>query len=86
MIAATSDIEFEYGVLLKEMEAYNPELIDRPRCVVITKMDLLPGYELEKAPSLPGEEVFYISAATGRGLEELKQRVWEKLKGGNGTA
>ncbi len=86
MIAATSDIEFEYGVLLKEMEAYNAELLGRPRCVVITKMDLLPGYELEKTPNLPGEEVFYISAATGRGLEELKQAVWEKLKGRHATA
>jgi GTP-binding protein len=85
MVASTSDILFEYNVLLNEMSSYNPELLDLPRIVVITKMDLVPDFKLPEPIELPGEKVLYVSAATGHGLDALKEAIWERLKGSHAS-
>jgi GTP-binding protein len=60
-------------VLRKELAAYDPALLARPRLVLGTKLDL-PGSgkrlrELERAAE--GERVLGISAWSGQGLQEL---------------
>lgn len=58
--------------LLGELEAFNPDLLDRPRIVLRTKSDL--GGE----PF--GFEDAAISAVTGDGLDSLVYTLWEMLK------
>ena len=79
--ADADDISKEYKVLLRELEKYNPELLDKKRLLAISKSDLLDD-ELEKAltEELP-EHVkwIFISSITGKGIQPLKDVIWEAL-------
>ena len=59
-------------VLLDELAHYRPELIERPRLIVGSRVDLVDGAPPDRA-EYGGE--FEISALTGVGLDELTQRV-----------
>jgi GTP-binding protein len=77
----TGDIQKEYNILLHELEMYNPELLDKPRLCAITKCDLI-DEDLQNllTPSLPKEiESVFISAVTGYGLDQLKDKLWNLL-------
>ena len=75
----TEDIDKEYKILLNELEQFNPELLDKPRLLAITKCDLL-NEDLEEALNLPkGIDTVRISAAIGQGIPELKDKLWEML-------
>ena len=68
----------------QELEAYNPELMKRPQVIEANKTDI-PGSEenverLKEAYEKEGFEVFPISAATNKGLDELLTKVAEILK------
>ena len=68
----------------QELEAYNPELMKRPQVIAANKTDI-PGSEenverLKEAYEKGGFEVFPISAATNKGLDELLTKVAEILK------
>lgn len=68
----------------QELEAYNPELMKRPQVIAANKTDI-PGSEenverLKEAYEEEGFEVFPISAATNKGLDELLTKVAEILK------
>ena len=68
----------------QELEAYNPELMKRPQVIAPNKTDI-PGSEenverLKEAYEKEGFEVFPISAATNKGLDELLTKVAEILK------
>jgi GTP-binding protein len=72
-----------------ELEAYEPTLKDRPRIVALNKIDLpevqsrLPHLEMEfKAFEFP---VYFISAATGEGVEELMMKTMEVLSQAGGA-
>ena len=82
MIPADSDhINKEYEVLLNELELFNEELLDKPRLLAITKSDLLDD-ELKQMlkPELPeGIKTIFISAVTNKGLNELKDLLWQTL-------
>lgn len=81
IVAADSDIKGEYKALLQELGKYNPELLNKPRIVAISKMDLKPDYRLENAASIDdGSEIVEISSATGYNIESLKEKIWEKLE------
>lgn len=75
------DIRNEYQVLLHELQMYNPELLDKPRVLAISKSDLSDEELREMLKSeLPGElPVHFISAVTGYGIQELKDTLWEAL-------
>jgi GTP-binding protein len=82
MIPADSkDIRKEYSVLLNELEAHNPELMDKERLLAITKIDLLGGELLEElAEELPtGIEYVMISSVSQTGLQQLKDKLWALL-------
>ncbi len=72
------DIVETYRVLLRELQLYNPTLLDKERLIAITKADLLDA-ELQ---DLMAEELselppfIFISAVAGKGLVELKDRLW----------
>jgi GTP-binding protein len=91
----TDNIRHEYEVLLNELRKFNPEMLDKHRVLAVTKCDLLddeliemlreelsaPTEKTEEAPSrtVGGTPVVFISAATGYGLEELKDVLWREL-------
>jgi GTP-binding protein len=77
----TDDIKREYEILLNELAAFNPEMLDKGRILAITKCDILDeeiiGWLKENLPSdLP---VVFISSVTGYGLQELKDVLWKEL-------
>ena len=78
--AISENIKREYEVLLHELEAYNPELLEKQRILAITKCDLLDEKQLAKLKisnlQLP---VVLISSVSGKGLQELKDLIWEEL-------
>jgi GTP-binding protein len=70
-------------VLLGELESYGHGLPARPRLLVLTKAELLTDQERQQhcddlAAGL-GQHPLVISAATGEGLEALRQQVWQSL-------
>lgn len=72
----------EYGILLNELELYNPELLDKPRLLAISKSDLIDA-DLEKMirkDCPPGIEIIFISAVTGQGIDRLKDGLWKMLQ------
>lgn len=80
--ADSDDHRKEYGILLNELEKYNPELLDKERFLVISKSDMLDeqlmeeiGHELEGIPHL------FISSVTRKGILELKDQIWKTLNG-----
>jgi len=81
MVAANSDIEGEYRALLHELEEYRPDLLDKPRILALTKMDLFSDYKLEDpVEGIEDVDMIEISSATGYQIEQLKEKIWEKLE------
>jgi GTP-binding protein len=83
MIPADTDrsISAEYKILLNELEEYNPELLDKPRLLAISKCDLIDD-DLEKMlrPTLPKKvPAIFISAAANKNLQALKDTLWKLL-------
>ena len=68
-----------------ELDRYSPELADRPQIIVANKTDAL-DRELvdvdafEHFVEVNGWELFYVSAATGEGLDALLHRTAERLR------
>lgn len=82
MIPADSkDIREEYGILLNELEKYNPELLDKQRILAITKCDMLDAELLKELGNELPEDVksVFISSVSGLGIAELKDLIWEEL-------
>jgi GTPase len=82
--ADAGDIYKEYRILMGELEKYNPELLDKPGLLVITKSDLIDD-ELQQMidKEIPDRvERIYISAMTGKGLDKMKDRIWKLLNEG----
>lgn len=79
VISGESDIETEYGVLINELREYREDLLEKPRLVAVTQLDLKEGYRMETPPNLPDEWIG-VSAATGHNLNTLKERIWAKLQ------
>ena len=73
-------IKQEYQILLHELEAYNPELMHKPRVLAITKCDMLDD-ELtqEMKKDLPPIPSVFISSVAQKGLLELKDLIWEAI-------
>ena len=79
--ADADDIGEQYRVLLHELEEFNPELLDKPRVLAVSKSDMLDD-ELrgELAKTLPeGVPSVFISAVTGQGIAELKDLLWRAI-------
>lgn len=79
--ADADDIAGQYAILLRELEQFNPQLMDKPRVLAISKSDMLDDEliaEIEK--NLPeGVPHVFISAVTGLGISELKDMLWGEI-------
>ncbi len=77
----TDNIQKEYDILLNELKQYNPELLDKPRILAISKSDLV-DEELKEMliPELPPDVPYlFISAVAQQGLVELKDLLWKTI-------
>ena len=85
--ADADDIAEEYGVLLGELEKYNPELLDKERILAISKVDLLDEEMTEEMKLLLPKEVptIFISSVTNKGINDLKDKLWQVLNNTNLT-
>ncbi len=82
MIPVDADnIAEQYRILLGELREYNPELLDKQRIIAISKCDILNDELLEQLnPELPkGIEIVHISAVSGKGIVELKDKLWKLI-------
>ena len=78
----SSDIIQEYGILINELEKYNPELLDKKRVLAITKSDLLDDELIKEIRrDLPDIPWVFISSFTKKGIRELKNLLWRELTG-----
>ena len=77
----TDDIKKEYELLLKELEKFNPDMLQKHRVLAITKCDLLDEELMEMLKeTLPQDlPVVFISSVTGFGINELKDLLWKEL-------
>lgn len=80
----TEDIKKEYEILLAELEKYNPQLLTKARILAISKCDIAdPEIDLDKLTKDLLEEleipVITFSSASGMGITELKDMLWEEL-------
>ncbi|MEZ4954297.1 MAG: GTPase ObgE [Saprospiraceae bacterium] len=79
----TEDIKKEYDILLNELKQYNPELLDKPRVLAISKCDMIDAEIIEmmkKEDYLPeGLPTVFISSVSGFGIDKLKDVLWEVM-------
>lgn len=79
--ADSEDINKEYLILLNELTQYNPELLDKPRLLAITKSDMLD----EEMKELINESLevdidhLYISSVAQQGIAELKDKLYSMI-------
>jgi GTP-binding protein len=75
----SDDIVKDYKILLRELQAYNPELLDKPRILAITKCDIIDEDYIkliDKDISSIDVSKVYVSGVSGFGLMELKDVLW----------
>ena len=79
--ADADDITEQYRILLRELEQFNPDLMDKPRVLAVSKSDMLDEELMEEiARELPDDlPHVFISAVTGYGIAKLKDMLWEAI-------
>ncbi|MBE8712170.1 GTPase ObgE [Sphingobacterium hungaricum] len=83
MVPADTDrtIKEEYEILLNELTVYNPELLDKPKVLAITKSDMLDEeLENEMRAQVPENIPYlFISSVTGKNITQLKDLIWKEI-------
>jgi len=79
----------DYQLIMDELRAFNPQLVEKPQIVVINKVDLIESVRLleeaERAFSGRGIRTFPISALTGKGLRPLIREMAGQLEKSKST-
>ncbi len=77
----SDDISRDYYILLNELKLYNPQLIDKPRMLAITKIDIFDDEFIKEIAKEINIDVPYlfISSVAERGLIELKDALWREM-------
>jgi GTP-binding protein len=77
----SEDPQAEYEMLRAELAAHSAELAEKPHCVIVTKMDILPpdaDVPVINAPDAWGQ--FAISSASRRGIDGLLEALWLRVR------
>lgn len=78
--ADADDIAQAYDILLRELEKYNPELLDKKRVLAITKSDMLDEELMEEIEKdLPDIPSVFISSVAQYNLDKLKDILWQQF-------
>ena len=81
--ADSKNINEEYEILLNELKAYNPELLDKDRILAVSKSDMLDDeLKQEIKKDLPKVPHLFISSVAQQGLLELKDLLWKYINKG----
>lgn len=74
------DIKKEYEILLAELKAHNPELLDKDRLLAVSKSDML-DEELKEAIKEEHNDLdfLFFSSVSGENLDRLKDLIWNKI-------
>lgn len=87
VIPVTSkDLAGDYDALLSELREYNPKLLDKPRLVALTKIDVLPAEEQGLLPEIVAEDfpegvtILPVSSVAQIGVDRLKRALFEKVE------
>jgi GTP-binding protein len=82
--ASGRDSVSDYEVINRELEAYDPRLIERAQFVIATKIDALDEPErlerLRERAEQDGRAFFAISAVAGKGVRELLAAIARELE------
>lgn len=82
----------DYRALLHELREYDPTMLDKPRVVALTKIDVLPDQEQGLLPDVVADdfpddvELVPISAVAHRGVDELIQTLWGHVQAAGSQA
>lgn len=76
-----SDLQEQYRILLKELEKYNPELLDKKRILAISKADMLDEDLIKEMEAEVPKDIPYvfISSVSQFNLEKLKDLIWQAI-------
>jgi GTP-binding protein len=69
-----------FELLNQELEAFDPELLQKRQITAINKIDLWPQADVDRLREMAqaqGKEIFFISALEGTGLQDLLDALWE---------
>jgi len=79
--ADADDIKEQYEILLRELEHFNPQLMDKHRILAISKCDMLDDDLMNQLRDTLPEDIpaVFISSVTGQGLTELKDILWRAI-------
>jgi len=70
----------EYEILLNELDQYNPELMQKPRILAVSKSDMLDDELMDEMKrELPAIPTIFISSVAQKGLVELKDMLWKVI-------
>lgn len=73
-------IKEEYEILLNELKQFNPELMQKPHLLAITKADMLDDeLKAEMSQDLPNLPSIFISSVAQQGITELKDMLWKAI-------
>jgi GTP-binding protein len=79
VVSALADVQAEYEILRNELKVYKPELLLKPSILAVSKMDVIPDYELDQDLDVD-IPVIEISSATGHNMDELKELIWNTIQ------
>ena len=72
--------EEAYKTIRAELAGYSPLLAEKPEIIVASKTELTDGLSAAKAlAEAIGREVLPVSAVAGKGLNQLKERLWSMV-------
>lgn len=79
--ADADDVTNQYEILLRELERFNPQLMDKHRILAVSKSDMLDDELREEIEATLPKDIphVFISAVTGQGLDKLKDVLWEAV-------
>lgn len=73
----------EFKVLLRELENYEADLLDKPRIICFTKVDAVSDETIKLLEKVKSKvPVILISSVTGYNLDKLKDLIWNMLPEG----
>jgi GTPase len=76
-----ADVQAEYELLRDELRQYSDELVDKPHCIILTKADVLAsGDDAPRVETTAAWGQFTISAVSRRGLNELLEALWARVR------
>jgi len=80
--AGAADPLADYNTVRREIELYDPRLVQRPEVIALNKIDLPEARERAEAlkASFPGGVTLLVSGATGEGTRELTQQLLRLLQ------